>query len=123
MMVSDCLHGQEKISRGSFSGNSLRKCLPMVHFSQIPIVEALVNKNHSLALHLQPINGSIIAAKPKVADAGAGAPRCPGRSASPRGTAAWGPRRTRALHAAAPKTHFLQTLITGITVRRVEIYT
>ena len=55
----------------------------MVHFSQIPIVEALVNKNHSLALHLQPINGSIIAAKPKVADAGAGAPRCPGRRASP----------------------------------------
>ena len=47
----------------------------MVHFSQIPIVEATVNKNYSLAL--RPINGSIIAAKPKAADAGAGAPRCP----------------------------------------------
>ena len=28
--------------RGSLSGDSLRKCLPMVHFSQIPIVEATV---------------------------------------------------------------------------------
>ena len=45
--------------RGSLSGNSLRKCLPMVHFSQIPIAEATVrvrklNQLSALILIMRP---------------------------------------------------------------------
>ena len=76
MMVSDCPHGQDKRI-------IQRKVSPKMppHGAFQP------NPHRRSTCQQKPFSGgtdgSIIAAKPKVADAGAGAPRCPGRSASP----------------------------------------
>ena len=70
--------------RGSLSGNSLRKCLPMVHFSQIPIVEATVRvrKLNQLSALILDHEASQPAATPQACRPGGHSQR-PGRSVVP----------------------------------------